>query len=176
MLRPMADEQMTQTQKDTGRVLLVDDEITILELYSEVLRAEGHQVETAPNAAAALGLLEKQTFDAIVSDLDMPGMNGIALLRKIRELDPDVPVTLFTGGPTLESAMEAAELGVVKYLVKPVAVKEMRETVTYAIQMSRLARAKREALTYATEVTRQADERAESPWSQPPKASDTPQP
>jgi EAL domain-containing protein (putative c-di-GMP-specific phosphodiesterase class I) len=78
----------------------------------------------------------------------MPGLDGLSLLKRIRARDLDVPVVLVTAAPSVESAMRAVELGALRYLVKPVGVPELRETVAQAIRMYRLARLKRDALAY----------------------------
>src|SRR3990172_8256752 len=68
------------------------------------------------------------SFDAIVSDLVMPGMSGVDLLKSVRERDHDVPIVIFTGRPAVESAITAVECGALRYLVKPVLPQELRET------------------------------------------------
>src|SRR5262245_60840776 len=106
---------LPQTQ---GRVLLVDDEPQILRAYTRLLVRAGYSVENAQNGKEATELLEKQSFDVILSDISMPGMNGLDLLRAVRERDLDVPVLLMTGDPQLETAVKALEYGALRYLVK----------------------------------------------------------
>ena len=129
-----------------GRVLLVDDEPAIVRSFSRLLRAEGHDVASAESGAAALQLIATEPFDAIVSDVSMPGMTGIELLKAIRGLEPDVPVILMSGNPTLASALEAIEYGALRYLTKPIDLKALETVVSRAVRLRRLARLKREAL------------------------------
>src|SRR5450432_3994145 len=104
----------------TTRVLLVDDEPTLRRALGKILTLAGHQVTTAANGQEALAQIEAATFDVIVSDIRMPGMDGMSLLRAIRARDLDVPVIFLTGSPTIETALEAMEYGAFRYLVKPV--------------------------------------------------------
>src|SRR5213593_1679832 len=93
-----------------GRVLIVDDEDQLREAYAEMLRDAGYEVETAGNSAVAidvLDLLKRSELDVVLSDIQMPGMNGVQLLRAVRERDLDLPVILMTGSPTVETAARA---------------------------------------------------------------------
>jgi EAL domain-containing protein (putative c-di-GMP-specific phosphodiesterase class I) len=132
----------------TGGVLLVDDEPTLLRAYARALTGAGHRVATAPDGPTAIQLFQSGQFDVIVSDIAMPGMDGIQLLRHVREKSLDVPVVLVTGSPDVRTALEAVEHGVLRYLVKPVEVPELRKVVARAVQLHRLARVKREALEH----------------------------
>jgi EAL domain-containing protein (putative c-di-GMP-specific phosphodiesterase class I) len=130
----------------TTRVLLVDDEPTLRRALGKILTLAGHQVTTAANGQEALAQIEAATFDVIVSDIRMPGMDGMSLLRAIRARDLDVPVIFLTGSPTIETALEAMEYGAFRYLVKPVEATDLKKAVTRAAQTRRLAIARREAL------------------------------
>jgi EAL domain-containing protein (putative c-di-GMP-specific phosphodiesterase class I)/CheY-like chemotaxis protein len=128
-------------------VLVVDDEQGVREAIARVLGRAGFAVETAENGAAALELLrEGEQFHAIVTDLEMPGIKGIELVRLIRERDLDVPVIILTGNPTLESAMAAVQYGGFRYLAKPFRNDEIVEIVRSACGMYRLAVLKRRSL------------------------------
>lgn len=134
------------------RVLLVDDDAAVLRASTLILERAGFAVSGAPNGPAALAALaqavtkSEEPFCVIVSDIRMEGMSGIDLLRSVRESDPDVPMVLVTGGPSLSTAIEAMHEGAHRYLMKPVAPGELVETVTRAALLSDLARVKREAL------------------------------
>ena len=113
-----------QSQDRTrGRVLAVDDEPDFLEIYAEVLGGAGYGVETAATGREAVVALARGEFDLVVSDIRMPDLDGIRLLRSVRERDLDLPVILVTGSPSLETALEAIDHGALLYLVKPVAAK-----------------------------------------------------
>lgn len=134
-----------------GRILFVDDEEAILRVMSRALEREGHEVITAQSGEAALGALDALhadaiPFDAIVTDLGMPGITGLELLRAIRRRDLDVPVLILTGSPSVETAIEAMEYGAMQYLVKPVPMERMGPAVLRAVRLGRLARTKRDAL------------------------------
>ena len=97
-----------------GRVLVLDDEPGLLEVFADLLSEAGYEVATAHTPAAALSLLEGQPFDVVVSDITMPGMSCIELLKAVRRRDPDLPVLLATGNPSLETAIQAVEAGAVQ--------------------------------------------------------------
>jgi EAL domain-containing protein (putative c-di-GMP-specific phosphodiesterase class I) len=127
-------------------VLVVDDEALVLDVIARTL--EGTFDVTACSAGAqALAEIEKGSFSAVVCDINMPNMNGLELLRAVRDLDPDLPVLLVTGQPTWEGAAQAIEYGVFRYLPKPFNLDDLRETVKQATQLYRLARLKREAIS-----------------------------
>jgi len=132
--------------KTGGRILVVDDEPALRELLSEILTEAGYFVAACANGREALGALERETYDAVISDVSMPDMNGIALLRAVREKDLDVPVVLCTGRPSIETAASAVEQGALQYLIKPVSSEALLEAGARAVRLGKLARLKREAL------------------------------
>jgi eukaryotic-like serine/threonine-protein kinase len=125
------DESLARAGKATS-VLVVDDDPAVLRVTSRVLRAAGMSVTECADGAAAIALLESATIDVVVSDIDMPGLTGIALLKLLRARGIEVPVILMTGAPALDTAVEAVELGAFKYLMKPVAPAELCATVQRA--------------------------------------------
>ena len=129
-----------------GLVLLVDDEQSIARAYARTLGAAGFSVEVAFDGKAAAAAARERNFDVIVSDIAMPEMNGLELLRTVREHDLDVPFVLMTGGPAVESAVRAVEYGALRYLIKPVSTAELEEVVARAVRLHQMARIKREAL------------------------------
>ncbi|HVX94006.1 MAG TPA: EAL domain-containing protein [Polyangia bacterium] len=128
------------------RVLLVDDEPSLRRGVARLLGAAGCEVSSAANGREAMELIERTTFDVIVSDIRMPGMDGLSLLRAVRARDLDVPVVFLTGSPSLETAMQAVEHGAFRYLKKPIDGAELTSLVRQAAQIGRLARVRREAL------------------------------
>lgn len=127
------------------RVLVVDDEAAVLQLTAKLLSRAGFVVDEAGSGEVALRRLEEHSYSAILSDINMEGMSGLDLLQTIREKDLDTPVILITGGPSLQTAIDAMAWGAHRYLLKPVAPKELIDTVTRAVLLSDLARLKREA-------------------------------
>ena len=140
--------QLPMTEMTSRRILLVDDDAAVLRSWALVLEHAGFDVTTAPDGATAIGALDaagKRRFSAIVSDIRMDGITGLDLLRAARARDPDVPVVLITGGPSLATAIEAMHHGAHRYLLKPVAPDELVATVTRATLLSDLGRLEREA-------------------------------
>jgi eukaryotic-like serine/threonine-protein kinase len=119
-------------EKGALNVLLVDDEPALLHVTARHLRAAGFHVTECEDGPSAVGLAESATFDVLVSDIDMPGLSGIALLKQLRQRQIEIPVVLMTGAPTLDTAVQAVEHGAFKYLMKPVDPEELRDTVERA--------------------------------------------
>jgi signal transduction histidine kinase/CheY-like chemotaxis protein len=124
-------ELLGGSQARKGRILLVDDEVSILEVIGDVLRIDGHEVETTTNGAAALAKLRQENFDVIVSDMKMPGMSGQELFAHLAEIDPNlVRRLIFTTGdlasPETLSFLERVGNG---YLQKPFDLNAVRRTI-----------------------------------------------
>ena len=129
-----------------GRVLIVEDDRTLAEVYADILVNEGFVVSAAFDSAGALRALQAGPYDVVLSDVVMPGGDGVDLVRAIRRRDLEVPVVLATGHPTVETAVQALEMGVLHYLVKPVSGAELVRCVGHAAEIRKLAAVKREAL------------------------------
>lgn len=142
-LRPGA----TSTSKRPNEVLLVDDDDGVRKMMFKVLTRAGLKVEPVSRATEALELIKRgRRFEAIVTDLMMPGMDGLQLLRFVRQLDLDVPIIVVTGKPTLETAIVAMEHGGFRYLPKPVDNARLIEVVRDAATQYRISLLKRKAL------------------------------
>ena len=128
------------------RVLVVDDDALLREVLTDILRDAGLEVETASTGTEAVAKFDVARVDVILSDVSMPEMDGIELLRQVRERDVDVPVVLMTGGPSLATAVKAVEYGAFRYLTKPMDGAQLVAVVQRAARMHRLARLKRQAL------------------------------
>jgi EAL domain-containing protein (putative c-di-GMP-specific phosphodiesterase class I) len=131
-----------------GRVLVVEDDHSLQEAYADILLDAGFDVTTAGDVVGAFRALEAEPVDVVLSDVLMPGGTGVDLLRAVRERDLDMPVVLVTGNPSVETAVQAVEMGALHYLVKPVASAELLKAVENAARLRRLATVKREALRY----------------------------
>ena len=101
------------------RVLVVDDEPLIRELLLECLEIAGLDAEAADCGAAALKLMETESFDLVLTDMKMPEMTGLELIRRIRDKGGDTATIMMTGFGTVESAIEAMKLGSFDYILKP---------------------------------------------------------
>lgn len=126
-------------------VVLVDDEPVMLRSMERAL-CDSFRVLTYQTAEAAIQRVRAGGVSVVCSDIAMPGMSGMDLLRAVRQLDSDLPVVLITGVPSLETATQAIEHGVFRYLHKPLRTSELSSLVEQASQLHRLARLKREAL------------------------------
>jgi EAL domain-containing protein (putative c-di-GMP-specific phosphodiesterase class I)/CheY-like chemotaxis protein len=141
-------------------VLIVDDDPAVARALRRVLEAVGYSVSVVGGGELAVEAITKNSFDVVISDIQMPGMTGVDLLRAIRALDLDVPVILMTGVPTVETAIEAVNLGALQYLPKPTPNDALLKAVARASRLHRIAQMKRDALKLAGELDMQAGDRA----------------
>jgi EAL domain-containing protein (putative c-di-GMP-specific phosphodiesterase class I) len=125
-------------------LLVVDDDQAVLRVTKKTLERRGYRVVACRSGDEALSILSRESFDCMISDVQMPGINGVRLLRAVRDRDLDLPVVLVTGNPDVETAAAAVEYGAFQYLIKPVGNDRLDETVQRAANAGRMARAKRE--------------------------------
>ncbi len=111
---------------EPAKILIVDDEKSILLLLREALGQWGYQVKTASSGTEALEILRTELFDAMLSDVRMPDMSGLDLLREVRKQDESIEVVMMTGYPTIASAVQALKEGAYDYLSKPLILDELR--------------------------------------------------
>ncbi|HVH99958.1 MAG TPA: sigma-54 dependent transcriptional regulator, partial [Enhygromyxa sp.] len=122
-----------------SRILVVDDEEGIREFLAEVLEDEGHEVDTAPDGVEALARLERTGYQLLLSDLKMPRMGGLELVRRVRAEQPELEIIVLTAHGSVDSAVEAMKLGVFDYLQKPLeSPAELRLLVDRALERQRL--------------------------------------
>ena len=114
------------------KVLLVDDEKEFLDIMSERMQARGMTVKTADSADQAMAILEKESFDAIVMDFKMPGMDGIQALKNIKAKKPELQIILLTGYATVEKTVEAMKIGATDLLEKPADLEELAAKIKQA--------------------------------------------
>jgi DNA-binding NtrC family response regulator len=124
----------------TARVLVVDDHAPSAEALAEGLQDAGYETLVAHSGPAALASLHQASVDAVVSDVRMDGMDGVALLREVRALDPDLPVLLMTAHATVDKAIEATRGGAFCFLTKPLRVAEVELQLRNALALRRLTR------------------------------------
>ncbi len=118
------------------RILLVDDDDSLLRLMTIRLQGEGYQVSTAEGGKEALRLLNSQSFDAVLSDLRMPGLDGLSLFEEIVSLRRDIPVIIMTAHGTIQDAVEATQRGVFGFLTKPIDHDALRNLLNKAVSQS----------------------------------------
>ncbi len=123
-----------------GTLLVVDDDSGARSALAELLRADGYSVETAGDGFKALGKLEDSTPDLVLTDLNMPGMDGVELLRKVKERDPELPVVLMTAYGGVETAVAAMREGAADYLTKPLNTDELAIVLERAMERAKLRR------------------------------------
>jgi|GEM_PF-145306 len=116
----------------TEKVLLVDDEQDFLSIMSERMKARGMDVSTAASAKEAIQLAEAESFDAIILDLQMPGMDGLEALRALKAKKPEIQVILLTGHATVEKSVEAMKLGAMDLMEKPADLKTLTDKIKKA--------------------------------------------
>jgi len=143
-----------------GHVLLVDDEPLLLRGCRRILESAGYTVAAVGDGEAAMALMATSEFDAVVSDIGLPGLSGVQLLSRVRGHDLDVPVILMTGDPAVETAQLAVEHGALRYLVKPIEMETLLKSVEQAVRMQRLASIRRQALELMGDPARLVMDRA----------------
>lgn len=138
----------------TGRILIVDDEPFFQELFRDALSAAGHAVRTAGSAEAALQLLAQEHFDLLLTDIVMPGRDGIALVREARRRNPDLEAVAVTGHEDVRLAVKAMKAGCADFLTKPVDRAELLEVAGRVLQRVQLQREHSQLLSENLEFSR----------------------
>jgi DNA-binding NtrC family response regulator len=126
------------TASSKGRILIVDDEIELMKALCDSLGEEGFRVKGVSAPKAALDELRKHDFDLLLSDLMMPEMDGIALLREALQIDPNLIGIIMTGQGTVQTAVEAMKLGAFDYILKPFKLATILPTIARAMDVRRL--------------------------------------
>jgi DNA-binding NtrC family response regulator len=114
------------------RILLIDDETDFLETLAERMRTRGMDVTTSTSAVEALATVEEKSFDAVVLDLMMPGMDGLQALKIMKEKKPELQIILLTGHATVQKGVEAIKLGATEFLEKPASIEVLTEKIKKA--------------------------------------------
>lgn len=141
------------------RLLLVEDDDALRRSLVRILRRE-YAIDEAADGQEATEKLTKRTYDVVLSDINLPHASGVDLLRRVREHDLDVPVILMTGQPSIETAIQAVDLGAFTYLRKPFENGAVEQALSRASKLGRLARIKREALSNGGDGSALAGDRA----------------
>ncbi|GAH46417.1 unnamed protein product, partial [marine sediment metagenome] len=110
----------------TPFILVVDDEESMRDACSKILKKDGFLADTAKDGSAGLEKIEKNKPDLVLVDLKMPGISGMEVLEKIKEIDPNIISVVITGYSTVESAVEAMKKGAYDFLPKPFSPEELR--------------------------------------------------
>lgn len=128
---------------DGKRILVVDDETKMRRILEMALKGMGHQVEQAGDGVEALAAIDNAPFDLVMSDLRMPRMDGIELLRELRQRGEEVPVIVLTAYGTIETAVEAMKCGALDYIIRPFEMETMELAVNRVLAMSAVKRENR---------------------------------
>jgi two-component system response regulator PilR (NtrC family) len=121
-----------------SKILVVDDEQSMRDFLAIMLKKEGHEIVTAENGGAALKAAQVEIFDLVISDVKMPGMDGIAVLKAIKEISPETVVIMITAFATAETAVEAMKLGAYDYIIKPFKVDELKLVINNSLEKRHL--------------------------------------
>jgi two-component system response regulator AtoC len=128
---------------ETHRILVVDDEVKMRRLLEMSLKNMGHEVIQAGDGEEALNCLGEAPFDLVMTDLNMPRLSGMELLRSLRERGDDVPVIVLTAFGSIETAVEAMKLGAADYIIRPFEMETVELAVTRALAMGAMQRENR---------------------------------
>ena len=123
----------------TGTVLVVEDQESARESLAELLRGEGYEVREAADGNAAISLIDQLDLDLVLTDLTMPGSDGIGVLRHIRDVSPQTLVILMTAHASVETAVEAIRLGAQDYLLKPLIFEDVLHKAQHLMEHRKLA-------------------------------------
>ncbi|HUG52082.1 MAG TPA: sigma-54 dependent transcriptional regulator [Vicinamibacteria bacterium] len=121
-----------------GRIVVIDDEVNAATALETLLREDGYEVSRAHDARSGLALLEQTDADVVLTDLRMPGMDGLELLSKIKEMRPQTMVLLMTAYGTVKTAVRAMKMGAEDYLGKPIDVEELEVVLQKVLEKKRL--------------------------------------
>ena len=130
---------MANLEVVSKRILVADDELNMRRVLEAILRREGYDVVTAANGLEAVSEMNRD-IQTVITDLKMPGLDGMGLLRKLQQDFPEVPVVMITAHGSVESAVEAVKLGAFDYLEKPFEQEQIRQIVAKAMRTRELAR------------------------------------
>jgi len=120
------------------KILIIDDEKSILDLLTVVFKKEGYEVKTSLSAARAVDLLKNGDFDLVITDIKMPQMSGMDLLKHIKDHDPDLQVILITAYGSIRQAVDAFKAGASDYVVKPFDIEELKIIASRSLEKRRL--------------------------------------
>jgi len=121
-----------------GRILVVDDDPLMLDFLKEALLRQGYNVDTAEDGEEALRKVEEKGYDLVITDVRMPGVDGMTVLESVKRDFADTEVVVITAYGTIRNAVEAMKMGAYDYLTKPFSVDEVEVVVNRALERKRL--------------------------------------
>ena len=135
--RKLHKNDVKASHRRPASILVVDDEASIRNLLTDVISKEGYEVTTAADGEEAVGLLQRDHFELIISDLAMPGINGIQVLLEAKRIDPDYPVIIITAYPSANDVRKIMRLGAADFIMKPFNVDWIKYAVVKALEIRR---------------------------------------
>lgn len=117
-----------------AKLLIVEDEETLRESLRRVLHHEGYEVDSVESSEAALEVIRDKHYDIVITDIILPGMNGIDLVRTCRKRNPEIILIVITAFASIETAVEAIRAGAYDYLIKPVIHEEIKKIIKAALE------------------------------------------
>ena len=127
--------QRNGQENQKKKIMVVDNEDGICDIYKKVLLDEGFEVEAFLDGGTAIERAEQKNFDVVITDLKMPKIDGFYVIRKIREISPKTDIIVITGYATLDSVVQSIKLGALDYIVKPFEIGDLVTKVKKCIQM-----------------------------------------
>jgi DNA-binding response OmpR family regulator len=152
----------------SGKILIIDDEPSLQQTFTRILRQAGHQVTTAGDGDEALKRLAGTMYDLAYLDIRLPGKDGVEVLKEIHLHYPNLPVILFTGHASLQTAMDAIRFGATDYLVKPIAPEALISRTEVVLTQQAKQRRKREVQEQITALQEELKALDTSPENSPP--------
>jgi CheY-like chemotaxis protein len=152
-----------QVDHQKARILVVDDEPIILDSLRKVLVLAGYSIDTVENGKEALGLIQKEDYDFVFTDLKMPEIDGIEVTKAVKKLRPDIDVIVITGYATIESAVETMKYGATDYIQKPYTEDELIEFVKNSLirRHNRIERQMKPTVRLVTQTTKESASKRE---------------
>lgn len=142
-----------------ARVLIAEDDPLLLRAYARALGAVGFNVDRAENGEEAVNLLLANAYDAVISDINLPCVDGVGVMQAAQKCDSEMPVVLVTGTPRIDTAIAAVEHAAFRYLLKPLSMAQLQDTVIDSVQMHRILVLRRMAVDLANAAWSPAEDR-----------------
>jgi len=132
----------------TGSILVIDDDESILRLLSKFLKYEGHNVVAEINGNTALEIFKAQKFDAVITDMYMPELDGLDIIRNIKDINQSIPIIVLTAAGSITNVVQSLKLGAFNYMTKPVNINEVREIIQKAFLTNAASRQQKNFYTF----------------------------
>ncbi len=137
------DRSILQTGESPPSILIVDDEAPVRDVLCRFFNKEGFEVSQAPDGGAALKMVRAKPFDVVLSDLKMPGLSGLEVLKQVKQLVPEAVVLIFTAYPSPDTTVKALELSGDCYVSKPLELSRLKSLVVHHLMLRRWERENR---------------------------------